>query len=62
MKDNVYIIGYYHLPNSLTSRVYVQNVKTYRKDEYDVDPGEVNNLIEKLKVKYPDHRLCEFVY
>ena len=42
--------------------MYVQNVKTYKKEEYDVDPEEVGSLIEELKAKYTDYRLCEFVY
>lgn len=62
MNNDTYIIGYYKLPNSFKSTVYTENTKTYKKEIYEIEHDEVDNLIEKLKQTYPNHQVCKFVY
>lgn len=62
MKDDVYIIGYYKLPENFTSTVYIENTKTYKKEIYNVLPENVDATIKELKEKYPNSSVCEFVY
>ena len=58
-----YLIGYYKLPGE-NYRVYVQETYgyTYVEDFHVEDNSKINDVINELKNKYPDHNLCEFIY
>lgn len=61
-KESRVVIGYYHLPSELKSRVYIEDVNSYEKEEYEVEKSEVVDFVNKLKEKYPNNNVCEFIY
>ena len=58
-----YLIGYYKLP-SKNYEVYVQDTEGYSYIErFKVnDNSKINEVINSLKEKYPNHDVCEFIY
>lgn len=61
-KSNPVIIGYYHLPGSLSSTVYVEDTITYGKKVYNVPVGTEEDAVDTLLNVYSDYRICKFVY
>lgn len=61
-KSNPVIIGYYHLPGSLSSTVYVEDTITYGKKIYNVHVGTEEDAVNTLSNVYGDYKICKFVY
>lgn len=58
-----FIIGYYKLPSNPSVTVYVESVRDHRKiTEVNVEPGKLDDTLDILKLKYPNHNVCEFKY
>lgn len=58
-----YTIGYYKLP-SKNYKIYVQDMSNYRYVENLTldDNSKINEVIDGLRIKYPVHDVCEFMY